>query len=287
MLCEDWCGSKADITARLRQRQLYAMSGRRRGADFTRRDVDPASGALVAEVLSLLLRAAVSGWIWRQDHPSSDATPHESDGRKGEPLAVSATSNAGSVSVAPSVETGASWFAAAIVLFIFTFSYGAPLVVVVSLKEVAAEFDNVRSIPALAHALAWLGSGTGALAFGWVAERLGIRPIVWFGAVMLGSGLAVAALGGPEQLLIGHGLLLLPQLTGWIATILNGKSGFFNVGNDRNFPLIACPAKGRYGSIPTLLTSIGHFQPEAALGVEDARRSRRKLLGFGEETLWR
>jgi MFS family permease len=123
-------------------------------------------------------------------------------------LALSATSNAGSVSVVPSVETGASWFAAAIVLFIFTFSYGAPLVVVVSLKEVAAEFDNARSIPALAHALAWLGSGTGALAFGRVAERLGIRPTVWFGAVMLGSGLAVAGFGGPEQLLIGHGVLL-------------------------------------------------------------------------------
>ncbi len=123
-------------------------------------------------------------------------------------MVLSTTSNAGSVSVAPSVETGASWFAAAIVLFIFTFSYGAPLVVVVSLKEVAAEFDNARSIPALAHALAWLGSGTGALAFGWVAERLGIRRTVSFGAVMLGSGLAVAALGGPAQLLIGHGFLL-------------------------------------------------------------------------------
>lgn len=106
------------------------------------------------------------------------------------------------------VETGASWLAAAAVLFILTFSYGAPLVAVVSLKEIAGDFGNARQIPALAHALAWLGSGTGALAFGWIAERAGIRPTVIFGAAMLGAGLAVASMGGPWQLLFGHGVLL-------------------------------------------------------------------------------
>jgi MFS family permease len=94
------------------------------------------------------------------------------------------------------------------VLFIFTFSYGAPLVAVVSLKEIAADFDNTRSIPALAHSLAWLGSGTGALAFGWIAERFGVRPTVLFGAAMLGAGLALASVGGPRELLVGHGVLL-------------------------------------------------------------------------------
>ncbi|MGE0854231.1 MAG: MFS transporter [Hyphomicrobiaceae bacterium] len=113
--------------------------------------------------------------------------------------------------VAPAVqtvETGASWLAATVVLFIFTFSYGAPLVVVVALKEIAADFDNARSTPALAYSLAWLGSGTGALAFGWIAERFGIRPTVFFGAVMLGAGLAFASIGGPWELLVGHGVFL-------------------------------------------------------------------------------
>jgi MFS family permease len=117
-------------------------------------------------------------------------------------------SNETNTSAVQSVESRASWLAAGIVLFIFTFSYAAPLVAVVSLKEIAAEFDNSRSIPALAHSLAWLGSGTGALAFGWIAERFGIRKTVFFGAAMVGSGLALASLGGPWQLLIGHGVLV-------------------------------------------------------------------------------
>jgi MFS family permease len=109
---------------------------------------------------------------------------------------------------APSIETGASWFAATVVLFIFTFSYGAPLLVAVALKPIAAELGSSRSIPALANSLAWLGSGTGALAFGWIAERVGIRPTVVFGAVMIGAGLALSSQGGAWELLVGHGLLL-------------------------------------------------------------------------------
>ena len=110
--------------------------------------------------------------------------------------------------VAPSIETSASWFAASIVLFIFTFSYGAPLLAAVALKPIASELGSPRSIPALANSLAWLGSGTGALAFGWIAERVGIRTTVIFGAVMIGAGLALASRGGAWELLVGHGLLL-------------------------------------------------------------------------------
>ena len=109
---------------------------------------------------------------------------------------------------AQTVETRASWFAAGVVLFVFTFSYGAPLVAVVALKPIAAELGSARSIPALANSLAWLGSGTGALAFGWIAERVGIRPTVVFGAAMIGIGLWLASQGGAWELLVGHGVLL-------------------------------------------------------------------------------
>ena len=54
---------------------------------------------------------------------------------------------------AQTVETRASWFAAGVVLFVFTFSYGAPLVAVVALKPIAAELGSARSIPALANSL--------------------------------------------------------------------------------------------------------------------------------------
>ena len=115
---------------------------------------------------------------------------------------------AAQAAAAQSVETGRSWLAAGVVLFIFTFSYGAPLVAVVALKPIAADLGSTRSVPALANSLAWLGSGTGALAFGWIAERIGIRQTVVFGAAMLGAGLALASLGGAWELLVGHGLLL-------------------------------------------------------------------------------
>jgi MFS family permease len=108
----------------------------------------------------------------------------------------------------PSIETNASWIEASVVLFIFTFSFGAPLVAPVALKQIAADLDSARSGPALANSLAWLGSGAGALAFGWFAERVGIRQTVVFGAVMIGAGLAIASQGGAWQLLLAHGLLV-------------------------------------------------------------------------------
>jgi MFS family permease len=63
-------------------------------------------------------------------------------------------------------------------------------------------------VPALANSLAWLGSGAGALGFGWIAERVGIRPTAVFGGLMIGAGLALASHGGAWQLLVGHGLLI-------------------------------------------------------------------------------
>jgi MFS family permease len=124
-------------------------------------------------------------------------------------VAISAAgSPSASESTPLSIETGASWVAAGVVLFIFTFSYGAPLLAVVALKPIAADLGSARAVPALANALAWLGSGAGALAFGSIAERIGIRPTVIFGAVMTGAGLALASSGGTWELLIGHGLLV-------------------------------------------------------------------------------
>ena len=121
---------------------------------------------------------------------------------------ASETASAPQRAAAESIETGSSWLAACVVLFILTFSYGTPLLSVVSLKPIAEELGSPRSIPALANSLAWLGAGTGAMAFGWIAERLGIRATVIFGGLMIGAGLDLASRGGPWELLIGHGLLV-------------------------------------------------------------------------------
>lgn len=124
-------------------------------------------------------------------------------------MAISAAGSPSANESTPlSIETSASWVAAGVVLFIFTFSYGAPLLAVVALKPIASDLGSARAVPALANALAWLGSGAGALAFGSIAERIGIRPTVVFGAVMTGAGLVLASSGGTWELLIGHGLLV-------------------------------------------------------------------------------
>ena len=107
-----------------------------------------------------------------------------------------------------SVETRASWLVASVALIILSFSYGAPLVTAVALKPIAAELGSSRSLPALAGSLAWLGSGLGGIAMGWLAERIGVRWTVMFGAVMMGAGLALSAAGGVWLLVFAHAFVV-------------------------------------------------------------------------------
>ncbi|MBV8937205.1 MAG: hypothetical protein JO095_15535, partial [Alphaproteobacteria bacterium] len=94
-----------------------------------------------------------------------------------------------------SIESRASWVAATLTLAILSFSYGAPLVVVVGLKPIAASLATDRSVVALAASLVWLGTGFGGIFMGRIADRVGMRRVAIFGAVMTALGLAVSAIG--------------------------------------------------------------------------------------------
>jgi MFS family permease len=107
-----------------------------------------------------------------------------------------------------SIESRSSWMAASVTLGILSISYGAPLVVVVGLKPIAASLDSDRSLVALAGSLVWLGTGLGGIPMGWIAERVGMRPIAIFGAVMTAAGLAVSAIGQTWALVLGSGVLI-------------------------------------------------------------------------------
>jgi MFS family permease len=107
-----------------------------------------------------------------------------------------------------SIETRASWITASLSLVILGVSFGAPWIAVVALKPMAAELGGSRSVPALATALAWFGSGIGGIGMGWIAERYGVRWTVMFGSVMIGIGLAISSLGETWQLYLGHGLFM-------------------------------------------------------------------------------
>jgi MFS family permease len=108
-----------------------------------------------------------------------------------------------------SVESRASWIVALTALGIYTVSFGAPTITVVALKPIAAELGSARSVPALAFALAWFGSATGGVMMGWLAGRIGIRPVVIGGALMIAVGLGLSSLGGTAAALyLGHGVFM-------------------------------------------------------------------------------
>jgi MFS family permease len=107
-----------------------------------------------------------------------------------------------------SIESKASWIVAAAALTIMAMAFGSSWISAVALKDIAAEVGGTRSVPALASALAWLGSGTGGILMGRLADHVGTRWTVICGALMIGVGLTLSTLGPPWPLWIGHGLFV-------------------------------------------------------------------------------
>jgi MFS family permease len=107
-----------------------------------------------------------------------------------------------------SIESRSSWAAASLTLGILSVSYGAPLIVVVGLKPIAASLETNRSVVALAASLVWLGTGLGGILMGRVADRIGMRRVAIFGASMTALGLAVSAIGQTWALIVGSAVLI-------------------------------------------------------------------------------
>jgi len=111
-------------------------------------------------------------------------------------------------STVSSIESKRSWAVAMAALFTMLMAFGAAWITAVALKDIAAEVNGIRSIPALAGALAWLGSGVGGILMGRLADKVGTRWTVICGALMIGLGLAISTLGPPWPLWVGHGLFI-------------------------------------------------------------------------------
>jgi MFS family permease len=106
------------------------------------------------------------------------------------------------------VDSKSSWVVATVCVLLLATAFGAPWMAAVALKDIAAEVGGARSVPALATALAWFGSAFGGIGMGWIAERVGVRWTVIFGAAMVGVGLTLAAFGPTWLLYIGYGLFV-------------------------------------------------------------------------------
>ena len=132
-----------------------------------------------------------------------------------------------------SIESPSSWVAAAITTVILAVSYGAPLLVVVGLKPITTSLGTERSVVASAGALVGVGSGLGGIVMGWVADRIGVRPTVIFGALITALGLAVSTTGQVWALFLGHAVLIgllgnsahLPPLVVYISRWFDRRRG--------------------------------------------------------------
>ncbi len=143
-----------------------------------------------------------------------------------------------------SVETRTSWVVAMVALVVLSVSYGAPLTTVVALKPIAAEFGAARSAPALAVALTFIGAGCGGIAMGWLAERIGVRCVVFFGGTMIATGLTISSLGGLTQLYISSFLFVgLLGAAGMFAPLMTYVSRWFD---RRRGTAIALISAGQY-----------------------------------------
>ena len=106
------------------------------------------------------------------------------------------------------IETAQSWVVACVALLVLSIAYGAPLVTVVALAPIAAEFGTQRAAPALAVSLTYIGSGLGGIAMGWLAGRIGMRTVAMGCGLMIALGLALASGGGLYRLYACNLLLL-------------------------------------------------------------------------------
>ena len=115
---------------------------------------------------------------------------------------------AGGTAGRDTVETAASWHIAIASVLVMAAGWGAPSLIAVALKPMAADLGTSRSVPALAASLTYLGSGVGGIAMGWAGDRFGAMWPALLGSVMIGLGVIVAGGGAVWQLYLGFGLLV-------------------------------------------------------------------------------
>lgn len=107
-----------------------------------------------------------------------------------------------------SVESRASWRNAFMTLGILSISFGSPLLIVVGMKPMQEALGTDRAVLALAGSLLWVGTGSGGILMGWLADRIGLRTTVSIGACMIAGGLALSASGPIWALYVGHALMV-------------------------------------------------------------------------------
>ena len=86
---------------------------------------------------------------------------------------------------------------------------GGVFLLVVSLKQIAGDFDWPRTVPSLAYAFFFAGTGIGGIAMGYWFDRSGAGPVTLLGLTMIGAGAALAsAIDSRWQLYLVYGVMI-------------------------------------------------------------------------------
>ena len=82
-----------------------------------------------------------------------------------------------------SIEVRYGWVVVTASLLIHSIALGAPTILFVTLKPIAADLGTLRAVPSLAYSLMMIGAGVGGVAMGWWMDKRGIVQPVAFGTV--------------------------------------------------------------------------------------------------------
>ena len=86
---------------------------------------------------------------------------------------------------------------------------GGMFLLVVSLKQMAGDFEWPRSVPSLAYAFFFAGTGIGGIAMGYWFDRSGAGPVTLLGLTMIGTGAAlVSSIDSRWQLYFVYGVMI-------------------------------------------------------------------------------
>ena len=109
----------------------------------------------------------------------------------------------------PSIETPYGWVVVFASLAVHSIALGAPTILFVALKPIAADLDTARAVPSMAYSLLMIGAGIGGIAMGRWMDRYGVMQPVLFGSVMLCLGALLAShTEGRWGLFIATGVLM-------------------------------------------------------------------------------
>ena len=137
-------------------------------------------------------------------------------------------------------ETPASWRIAVVSMLIIAIGWGAPYLISVALKAMAADLGAVRSVPSFAASLCYVGIGAGGIFMGWWADRVGAMWTALLGSLMIGAGAIVASGGAEWQLYLGFGAMIgLLGGAGLFAPLMSNTSRWFHAKRGTALAIVA------------------------------------------------